>query len=121
MADPADNITATLGQTVLVRLINSGYEVHSMHTHGFHFEVIGSDGRKLAAPLYKDTLDIAPGERYEILIHLDQVGRYMFHDHQEQDTTNNGSYPGGMMTMINVNNLDGSNPVPMKSMMASGG
>lgn len=121
MKDPNDNVNATLGQTVLVRLINTGYEVHSIHSHGFHFQVIGSDGRKLDSPYYKDTIDVAPGERYDILFHLDQVGRYMFHDHIEQNTTNNGDYPGGMMTMINVNNPDGSNPVSMQQMMSSGG
>ena len=89
-----------------------------MHTHGFHFTVIGTDGRRLDAPYSKDTIDIAPAERYDIIIKLDQVGRYMFHDHIEQNTTNNGSYPGGMITMISVNNPDGSNPVPMKQMMS---
>lgn len=120
MMDPQDNIEATVGQTVLVRLINSGYVVHSMHSHGFHFLVIGSDGRKLDAPYEKDTLDVAPGERYEILFNLNQVGRYMFHDHVEQHTTNAGSYPGGMITMISVNNPDGSNPIPMQQMMGAG-
>ncbi len=119
MMDPNDNVNATVGQTVLIRLINTGYEVHSIHAHGFHFTVIGSDGRKLSSPYDKDTIDIAPGERYELLFHLNQVGRYMFHDHIEQNTTNNGDYPGGMMTMISVNNPDGSNPVPMSQMMSA--
>lgn len=113
MKDPADNIQATVGQTVLVRLINAGYVMHSMHSHGYHFTVIGTDGRALPQPYSKDTLDIAPGETYEILFHLTQAGRFMFHDHVEIDTTNNGAYPGGMMTMITVNNPDGSNPVQM--------
>ncbi len=113
MNDPNDNITATIGQTVLVRLINAGYVDHSMHSHGYHFTVIGTDGRALAQPYEKDTLDIAPGETYEILFHFNQVGRFMFHDHYEQNTTNNGAYPGGMMTMISVNNPNGSNPIPV--------
>ncbi len=118
MMDPQDSIEATVGQTVLVRLINTGYVVHSMHSHGFHFLVVGSDGRKLDSPYYKDTINVAPGERYELLFNLNQVGRYMFHDHIEQNTTNNGESPGGMMTMISVNNPDGSNPVPMQQMMS---
>jgi FtsP/CotA-like multicopper oxidase with cupredoxin domain len=110
LKDPADTIVATVGQTVLVRLINAGYAVHAMHSHGYHFTVIGTDGRALAHPYEKDTLEIAPGETYEILFHFDHPGRFMFHDHFEQDTTNNGVYPGGMMTMITVNNPNGSNP-----------
>ncbi len=113
MRDPDSWITATVGQTVLVRLINAGYVTHSIHTHGYHFEVIGTDGRKLSDPYEKDTLSIAPGERYDIILHLNMVGRYMLHDHFEQNTTNDGESMGGMATMINVNNRDGSNPVPM--------
>ncbi|MBA2391312.1 MAG: hypothetical protein H0V70_01040 [Ktedonobacteraceae bacterium] len=66
-------------------------------------------------------LDIALGERYEILIHLDQVGGSMFYDHRKQDTTNNDLYLDGMMTMININDLDGSHLVSLKSIMASDG
>ncbi len=120
MMDTNDSINATLGQTVLVRLINAGSEVHMMHTHGFHFLVIGANGRKLDQPYYKDTLLIEPGERYEIILRLDQVGRFMFHDHIDENATNNGAYPGGMITMINVNNPDGTNPAPMPSMNMSG-
>lgn len=112
MKDPQDHIVATVGQTVLVRLINIGYEDHAMHSHGFHFLVIGTDGRKLDQPYYKDTLDIAPGERYDVLFTFDQPGQFMFHDHFEENTTNNGAYPGGMLTMITVNNANGTNPDP---------
>lgn len=118
MMDANDNVQATVGQTVLVRLINAGYVVHSIHTHGFHFQVIGSDGRKLDSPYYKDTISLGPGERYDILLNLNLAGRFMFHDHIEQYTTNNGDYPGGMLTMISVNNPDGTNPVPMQQIMA---
>jgi len=121
MMDPNDNVNATVGQTVLVRLINSGYITHAMHSHGFHFLVVGTDGRKLDHPYYKDTLEVAPAERYDIIFNLNMVGRYMFHDHAEENTTNNGDYPGGMMTYITVNNPDGSNPIPMKQLMSSGG
>lgn len=116
MMDPTTSVDATIGQKVLVRFINAGNAMHAMHSHGFHFLVIGTDGRKLSSPYYKDTLAIAPAERYDILLDLDQVGRYMFHDHVEYAITNNGAYLGGMTTMITVNNPDGSNPVPMPRM-----
>ena len=121
MMDPQDSINATIGQTVLVRLINAGSGVHMMHTHGFHFLVIGANGRKLDQPYYKDTLLMEPGERYDIILRLNQVGRFMFHDHIDENATNNGVYPGGMITMINVNNPDGTNPAPMPSMNTTTG
>ena len=120
MMDSGDSINATIGQTVLVRLINAGSEVHMMHTHGFHFLVIGANGRKLSQPYYKDTLLMEPGDRYDIILRLNQVGRFMFHDHIDENVTNNGVYPGGMITMINVNNIDGTNPAPMPSMNTNG-
>jgi FtsP/CotA-like multicopper oxidase with cupredoxin domain len=117
MRDPTTWVTATVGQTVLIRLINGGNVAHAIHTHGYHFQVIATDGRKLSDPYEKDTLSIAPGERYDIILKLDMVGRYMIHDHFEQYTTNNGESMGGMVTMINVNNQDGSNPIPMPGTM----
>ncbi len=116
MMDPNDVIDGKIGQTILIRLINAGEKVHMIHTHGMHFTVIGTDGRKLTSPYDKDTLLVGPAERYEIILRLDKVGRYMLHDHIEHDDTNDGAYPGGMVTMINTNDANGSNPVPMPSM-----
>jgi len=116
MMDAGDSINATIGQVVLVRMINAGSEVHMMHTHGFHFLVIAANGRQLDQPYYKDTLLVDPGARYDIILRLNQVGRYMFHDHIDENITNDGAYPGGMITMINVNNPDGTNPAPMPMM-----
>lgn len=120
MNDPNSFITATIGQRILIRLINVGYVEHAIHLHGFHFQVIGTDGRALPASYQKDTLLIGSAERYDILVTLDKAGRYMLHDHVEQNTTNAGDSPGGMMTFINVNKADGSNPVPMSQLMMAG-
>lgn len=95
-------IKGTEGETVLIRLINSGYEQHSFHMHGFHFQVIASDGRPLDDPLEKDTINIGPGERYDILVTFTQIGDFPFHSHNIVDNTNNGVYPGGLHTMVSV-------------------
>jgi manganese oxidase len=73
-----------------------------MHMHGFHFEVVASDGRPLPRPYLKDTLSIGPGERYDLLVTLDQLGSYPFHSHVLLDNTNDGAYPGGIHTMVTV-------------------
>lgn len=98
--DPGTVITGKLGERVLVRIINSGYWPHAMHLHGHHFQVIASDGRPLPAPLEKDTVNVGPGERYDLLITFIQEGTYPFHSHNVVDNTNNGAYPGGMHTMV---------------------
>ncbi|WEK54120.1 MAG: stalk domain-containing protein [Candidatus Cohnella colombiensis] len=100
--DPTSFIEGKVGETVLIRIINSGYESHSFHMHGYHFQVIASDGRPLPEPLTKDTVLIGPGERYDLLVTFDQSGMFPFHSHNIVDNTNNGTYPGGLHTMIDV-------------------
>jgi manganese oxidase len=99
---PDTHLVGHLGERVLVRLINAGYGWRSMHMHGFHFEVVATDGRPLAHPYLKDTISVAPGERYDLLVTLDQVGAYPFHSHVVLDNLNDGDYPGGIHTMVTV-------------------
>jgi FtsP/CotA-like multicopper oxidase with cupredoxin domain len=101
-ADPTTMIEGKVGETVLVRLINSGYQTHSMHLHGSHFKVIASDGRPLPEVLEKDTINVGPGERYDLLITFTQSGEFPFHSHNIIDNTNNGVYPGGLHTMVSI-------------------
>lgn len=91
-----------VGETTRVRLINAGYSNVAMHLHGPHFQVVATDGRPLPQPYEKDTLDIAPGERYEIEIRPTKAGMYPFHAHNIQYVRNNGSYPGGMHLMFDI-------------------
>lgn len=101
--DHADtHLVGHLGDRVLVRLINAGYGWRSMHLHGFHFEVVATDGRPLAQPYLKDTISVGPGERYDLLVTLDQLGAYPFHSHVILDNLNDGAYPGGIHTMVTV-------------------
>ncbi|WP_274363194.1 multicopper oxidase domain-containing protein [Paenibacillus thermotolerans] len=95
-------IEGKVGQTVLIRIINSGYQPHSFHMHGFHFDVVASDGRPLPQATRKDTILIGPGERYDLLVTFDQDGMFPLHSHNIVDNTNNGVYPGGLHTMMNV-------------------
>jgi manganese oxidase len=96
------HVMGQLGERVLIRLINAGYGWRAMHMHGFHFDVVATDGRPLPRPYAKDTLSIAPGERYDILVTLDQLGSYPFHSHVLLDNLNDGAYPGGIHTMVSV-------------------
>lgn len=45
-----------------------------MHMHGLHFEAIASDGRPLPAPILKHTISVAAGERYDLLVTVDEFG-----------------------------------------------
>lgn len=74
-------IVAERGDTVLIHLANDGAQIHPMHLHGFHFEVVAADGFVLEQPYMADTLMVAPGQRFDILVHADQPGVWAFHCH----------------------------------------
>ena len=76
-------IVADEGDWVLVHMANDGALLHPMHLHGFHFVVVGVDGFPLAPEdRYKlDTLVVAPGSRYDIMVKADAPGAWAFHCH----------------------------------------
>lgn len=94
-----ETFTIPEDEVALIRLVNMGYEPHAMHMHGSNFLVTHKDGYALASPYQADTLNIAPGERYHVLL-KGRDGAFPFHDHMLQYVTNNGIYPGGLHTMI---------------------
>jgi FtsP/CotA-like multicopper oxidase with cupredoxin domain len=71
------------GDWVLYHLANEGQLLHPMHLHGFHFEVVGVDGYPLQADdrYLLDTLVVAPGQRFDILVHANNAGAWAFHCH----------------------------------------
>ena len=74
-------LTAKLGDWVLIHMANDGSLLHPMHLHGFHFEVVAQDGFPLDQPYLADTLVVAPGQRFDVLVHADQTGAWAFHCH----------------------------------------
>ncbi|MDZ7784773.1 MAG: hypothetical protein U5K56_18115 [Halioglobus sp.] len=38
---------------------------------------------------------MAPGERYDVIIEMNNPGRWITHDHYEHHVSNNGKAPGG--------------------------
>ncbi len=74
-------IIAKLGQKIRVRYFNEGFMIHPMHLHGIPQLVFAKDGWNLPAPYLVDTLNIAPGERYDVLIDCTEPGAWAFHCH----------------------------------------
>ncbi|PZE20022.1 multicopper oxidase family protein [Paenibacillus xerothermodurans] len=70
------SIRAEAGETVLIRLINSGYEKHMFDLSGRTFQVIATDGRPLPQPYETQAITLASAERYDILVRFDQTGDY---------------------------------------------
>jgi FtsP/CotA-like multicopper oxidase with cupredoxin domain len=74
LTDPTTAIEAGPKDDVLIRLNNVGYQLATVQLGGLEFEVIASDGRPLAQIIRTDSLMIAPGERYDILLTMPQSG-----------------------------------------------
>jgi uncharacterized cupredoxin-like copper-binding protein len=94
-------IAAKQGDWILVHYFNEGGQIHPMHLHQFDQVVVAKDGFPLDHPYVADTVNVAPGERYSVLVHLDKPGTWVWHchilNHVERDT---GMY--GMVTAVVV-------------------
>jgi len=74
-------IKAKLGQKVRIRFMNEGMMIHPMHLHGMHMTVIDKDGWAQPAPWKCDTLNVAPGERWDVVVNCNKPGVWAFHCH----------------------------------------
>jgi len=74
-------IVMKLGQRLRIRYMNEGQIIHPMHLHGMVQQVIAKDGRRLAQPYFVDTLNVAPGERYDVLVTASELGVWALHCH----------------------------------------
>lgn len=99
-----DTINVKRGDRVRVRFIGAGQFGHPMHLHGASFKIIATDGNPVpaAAQLTKDTLWIAPGERYDVEFIASNPGKWAFHCHILHHVTNNDMEPGGLLLLVNV-------------------
>jgi len=74
-------IVATRGQRIRIRYMNEGSIIHPMHLHGLVQKVVAKDGRMLAVPYLADTVNVAPGERYDVIVEANLPGVWALHCH----------------------------------------
>ena len=90
------------GQWMSITYYNEGLQIHPMHLHQFPQLVYAKDGVPLDEPYWVDTLNVAPGERFTVLVKADDPGVWVWHchilTHVERET---GMF--GMVTAIIVN------------------
>ena len=84
------------GETLRLRYMNEGLQIHPMHLHGLVQRVITKDGYPLDSPYDVDTLMVAPGERYDVIVKADEPGVWAFHCH----ILNHVEGPEGMFGMV---------------------
>jgi FtsP/CotA-like multicopper oxidase with cupredoxin domain len=94
-------VVGNRGDWVLITYANEGSQIHPMHLHQFDQIVIAKDGYPLNNPYTVDTLNVAPGERYSVLVQLEERGTWVWHchilSHAERET---GMF--GMVTAVVV-------------------
>lgn len=94
------------GQTVHIRLIGADtMMMHPMHMHGHTFNIVAEDGHMLAQPIQKDTVQVAPGETYDLTFYAWAApgSIYPFHCHILSHLMNPGQSDeemGGLITLI---------------------
>ena len=70
------------GDVVLVRVSNRTPLVHPMHLHGHHALVVSRNGvPATGAAWWVDSLEVDPGESYDLMLVADNPGVWMFHCH----------------------------------------
>jgi manganese oxidase len=74
-------IVAKRGQKLRIRFMNEGIMIHPMHLHGMPMTVISKDGWPQPMPWKCDTLNIAPGERWDVIVNCTEPGTWAFHCH----------------------------------------
>ena len=93
------------GQTVHVSLIGADtLAMHPMHLHGHTFSIVAEDGHMLSSPIQKDTLQLAPGETYDITFYAWAApgSVYPFHCHILAHLMNPGQSNGEMGGLITL-------------------
>jgi FtsP/CotA-like multicopper oxidase with cupredoxin domain len=103
-----DTIHMRVGETLKVRFIgsNNGF-IHPMHIHGGPFQVVAIDGQTLepSARYSADTVNVGPGQRYDVIWKARQPGKWLIHCHIGHHTTNNNVETqggGGLMMIIDA-------------------
>ncbi len=102
-------VEATVGDRVLLRLANLGYQHHSMTLDGIPMRVVAKDAGLLkngAVDLsyVTNTVEIGPGESRDVIITPDAAGTYRLYDRNFSYLNNNGATSGygGQMTEVRV-------------------
>ncbi|KOX42626.1 multicopper oxidase [Streptomyces purpurogeneiscleroticus] len=100
-----DTIRMKVGQTVKLRFIGTNNNfVHPMHVHGGPFDVVARDGETIpeSARFKADTVNVGPGQRYDVIWTAQRPGKWLVHCHIPHHTANNNveEKGGGGLTMV---------------------
>jgi len=92
-----DPLRLRKGDRVRVRLENHSMEAHPMHLHGQSFKVLEVNGRRLAEPIVRDSVDVE-AHMGSVVIEFTayNAGEWFFHCHKPMHMQ------GGMITLVKI-------------------
>jgi manganese oxidase len=100
MRDPNSQVSGTLGQVVLVRIVNAGQFDQSLHFHGNHMQAVVLDSVRVT-PFGDDTINVKAGKSAMVLYPIKYAKQtFPVHVHTAQMETANGVYLNGAATLI---------------------
>lgn len=97
-------------ELIRIRLINVGAVEHYMHLHGHDFWEVARDGAVLPHAFRGNTIPVTPGRTHDIIVEGSNPGVWTFHDHATSRATNNGLYPGGILTTLHYEDFEPEYP-----------
>jgi manganese oxidase len=77
----------------------------AFHLHGHDALVTHKDGLPIPAPYPVDVIAMQPGERYDLIVKMNNPGIWMAHDHIEEHTTSGGKEGGGSMLVVEYEDI----------------
>lgn len=91
-----EDLVVKEGDLVKITFRNlSKFDIHPMHMHGHHFQVLSYNGTPATSTILKDTFNLMPGDVVEVGFRADNPGHWMVHCHDLHHAT-----AGMMMKMV---------------------
>jgi len=101
-------VKAYQGEKVLLRIVNLGFQDHSLQILGIPLKVIGQDAREMRGynsedlSQWRNTVYIAPGQTMDVIFTAPAAGKYILYNRSHDKNTVNGTSFGGMVTEIDI-------------------
>ncbi len=100
-------IRCNTGDKVLLRIVNAGFNAHTLQLGGLVAQLIAEDGVPLVhtgtdKSYQKTSVTLGAGQRVDLIITPTIPGEYYLFDREYHHLVNNDEFPGGMMTKLEV-------------------
>lgn len=93
------------GDVLRLRLMPVSVDV-AFHLHGHDMLVTHQDGRPLHNSELVDVVHVAHGQRKDVIVHMNNPGRWAAHDHNEHHLSNGGETPGGLFLVVEYEEVE---------------